>query len=229
MSTFHPFFTSLCLQFLFCVQRPRFNHPVPHCSLPTFLHSLSFYFFFLLFPLFPLAESLSPIDSNLSHISKAINIMLTLNSLYKHHIWSGHNTKLSFDSWLCLSTTTALRILGKTEPGIDTIDLNKSVLTKELLKVIIRQWDKTASLEDHISYLQDKKKKKILFLAANIFKLKRLIKEIKVFHGGAGMGVVRKTQSPDQGTISLREQQPCIWIGLVFSKIHFFALFFFFS
>lgn len=31
-----------------------------------------------------------------------------------------------------------------------------------------------------------------------------------------------------QGTISLREQQACIWIGLVFSKIHFFTLFIFF-
>lgn len=116
------------------------------------------FIFFLLFPLFPLAESLPPIGSNSSPISKAINIMLTLNSLYKHHIWSGKNAKFSFDNWLCLSTTTALKILGKTETGMDTIDLNKSVPTKELLKAIIRQWERTASFEDHISYLQDLKK-----------------------------------------------------------------------
>lgn len=34
------------------------------------------------------------------------------------------------------------------------------MLTKELLKAIIQQWDKTASFEDHISYLQEKKEKK---------------------------------------------------------------------
>lgn len=131
---------------------------------PTALGPLSCipfpFFFFQLFPLFSLVERLSPADSNSSHISKAINIMLTLNSLYRHHTWSGHSAKLSFDNWLCLSTITALRILGKIEPGIDTIDLNKSMLTKELLKAIIRQWDKTASFEDHISYLQEKKRKK---------------------------------------------------------------------
>lgn len=41
-------------------------------------------------------------------------------------------------------------------PRINTTDLDKSALTKALLKAIIRQWEKTASFEDLTAYLQEK-------------------------------------------------------------------------